>query len=69
MRNDKKEAIQLRTEGKSYNEIKKMLGVPKSTLSDWLHNIQWSKVVKNNLSKIAKEKSRVRLRYLNKIRG
>ena len=42
MRNDKQKALLLRLEGLSYNQINKKLGVPKSTLSDWLRNVQLS---------------------------
>lgn len=37
------EALQLRREGKSYSQIKKNLGVSKSTLSGWLHNFPLTK--------------------------
>ncbi|MCL5090887.1 MAG: helix-turn-helix domain-containing protein [Patescibacteria group bacterium] len=33
---DRQEAIKLRKQGRTYSEIKKELGIPKSTLSDWL---------------------------------
>ncbi len=33
---DRKKAIELRLEGKSYSEIREKLGLSKSTLSDWL---------------------------------
>ena len=69
MRKDRKEALQLRSLGKSYSEIKKFLGVPKSTLSDWLRKIHWSKRIKHILAEKAKEKNTIRLRNLNKIRG
>lgn len=69
MRKDKKEALQLRSSGKSYNEIKGLLGVPKSTLSDWLHKTHWSKKIKRILAAKAQEKNTIRLRNLNKIRG
>lgn len=36
----KKEAIQLRIIGYSYNEISKILNVSKGSLSLWLHDIQ-----------------------------
>ncbi len=42
MRRDKNLAINLRKQGKSYNEIVKILKVPKSTLSLWLRNIKMS---------------------------
>jgi predicted transcriptional regulator len=69
MRKDKKEALQLRSLGKSYSEIKNILGVPKSTLSDWLRKTQWSKKIKRILAEKAQEKNTIRLRNLNKIRG
>lgn len=40
MRKDKNLAISLRKQGKSYNEIAKILKAPKSTLSLWLRNIK-----------------------------
>jgi len=40
MRPDKNKAISLRKRGNSYNEISKILGVPKSTLSLWLRDIK-----------------------------
>jgi len=40
MRKDKEKAILLRKQGKSYNEITKILDVPKSTLSLWLKNVK-----------------------------
>lgn len=49
MRQDKKEAIQLRVAGKSYNEIQKLLGIPKSTLSLWLRDLRLSSKAKHRL--------------------
>lgn len=69
MREDKRKALQLRSSGKSYREIKNLLGVPKSTLSDWLTKICWSDRIKRELVKKANEKNTIRLRDLNKIRG
>lgn len=39
MRSDKQIALKLRMEGKSYGEIQRILGVPKSTLSGWFSNL------------------------------
>lgn len=39
MRLDKNQAIKLRLQGRSYNEITNLLGVPKSTLAGWLGNV------------------------------
>jgi len=69
MRKDKKETLQLRSLGKSYSEIRDLLGVPKSTLSDWLSKTHWSKKIKRILAKKALEKNTIRLHNLNKIRG
>lgn len=69
MRSDKNEAVRLRKIGKSYREIKKQLGVPVSTLSDWLHKIKWSRKLAKKLGEQAKTKSTIRLINLNKIRG
>lgn len=40
MRNDKNIALKYRLQGKSYDEITKLLGVPKSTLSGWFYGLQ-----------------------------
>ena len=39
MRNDKELAIKMRLKGKSYGEIHKKFGIPKSTLSGWLSDV------------------------------
>lgn len=57
MRNDKNQALKLRLQGKSYNEITKLLGVPKSTLSGWFLNLQISDQAKKRLSDRVKEGS------------
>ncbi len=43
----KKEALILRTQDKSYNEISRLLNIPKSTLSTWLKAVPLSEKVKN----------------------
>lgn len=35
---ERQKVIELRKKGKTYSEIKRILGIPKSTLSDWLTN-------------------------------
>jgi len=67
MRMDKEKALILRRQGKSYGVIKKLLGVPKSTLSDWLRTTDWSKKIKLELSQKAQKLSVIRLRELNKV--
>jgi transposase len=49
MRNDKNLALKYRLQGKSYNEITKLLGVPKSTLSGWFYNLQLSEPARQRL--------------------
>ena len=46
MRKDKNLAINLRKKGKSYNEIVKILKIPKSTLSYWLRDIKMPPEIK-----------------------
>ncbi|MEF8846933.1 MAG: helix-turn-helix domain-containing protein [Candidatus Paceibacterota bacterium] len=57
MHDDKKEAIRLRKEEKSYREISSKLGVSKSTLSDWLADKKWSQKIKKKLIKKSKEEA------------
>lgn len=61
--------MELRKSGKSYNEIKNVLGTPKSTLSGWLANIDWSNRVKKTLKEKSQKQHTVRLRKLNIVRG
>lgn len=68
MRNDKHLAVKLRRRGKSYNKISKELGIPKSTLSGWFSNIDWSVGVKKELIRKAKYVARKRLVLVNKQR-
>lgn len=49
MRKDKEKAIKMRKKGKSYKQINKELGVPVSTLSDWLRSFTWSNEIKERL--------------------
>jgi hypothetical protein len=50
MRKDKLQAIGLRKQGFSYNEISGKLKIPKSTLSCWLSNIELSQKAKDRIS-------------------
>ena len=68
MRNDKHLAIKLRKLGRSYHVISKELGVPKSTLSDWLGGTNWSKQIKIELTRRANYVAQKRLRLINKAR-
>lgn len=46
MRKDKKLAIVLRKNGKSYSDISQELGIPKSTMHYWFRDAGWSKKIK-----------------------
>lgn len=69
MRNDKQKVLELRMAGKSYKEIMGEINISKSTLSDWLKELSWSKEIKEDLTQKANFKSNLRLVELNKIRG
>lgn len=69
MRKDKEKATDLRKLGKSYIEIEKELGVPRSTLSAWFQNQGWSQEISENLVAQAKKGHIVRIHELNKTRG
>jgi len=57
MRNDKNKALKFRLQGRSYNEITKLLGVPKSTLSGWFTGLELPDSAKERLNKRVYEKS------------
>ena len=65
MRNDKNVAIKLRKAGKSYQEISKMVDVPKSTLSNWFHGAIWSEKTKIHLSDIARNNASKRMTVIS----
>jgi len=69
MRKDKEKIFELRKLGKSFSELSKIFSIPKSTLSEWFKDHQWSKELSVSLNKGFKEKNIVRLSFLNKIRG
>ena len=50
----KLEAITLRRKGYSIKDIEKMLGIPRSTLSGWLHSVPLTKKQQNKLNQRAK---------------
>ena len=63
---DRQRAIELRKQGKSYGQIKKQLGIAKSTLSDWLSKYPLSekqlallKLNKEYSRQVAAEKNRI----------
>ena len=53
MRKEKKQAMNLRSEGRSYNEISKLLHISKSTLSGWFKDDPKSQITKALLSKLS----------------
>ncbi len=69
MRKDRGKAIKMRRAGKSYGEIFASLQIPKSTLSGWFVNLDWSQELKQKLRKSIQVEHTVRLKELNKLRG
>jgi len=51
MRSDKNKALRLRLQGRSYNEVTRLLGVPKSTLSDWFTGLQLPESARDRIAK------------------
>ena len=66
MRSDKQQAIKLRLQGKSYLEINRILGVPKSTLSGWLDNVILSENARKQIQLRTREASLAGLLKRNK---
>lgn len=50
MKQAKEEAMKMRIKGKSYNEINKKLGIPKSTLSGWFSDLVLSESAQDRLN-------------------
>ena len=69
MRRDRKVATRLRREGKSYGEIKGILGIPKGTLSYWFRNFEIPKRTKQELIKRSVQKWRNNIIAYNKRRA
>lgn len=69
MRKDKQRAIKLRKDGKSYNQIRKLLNIPRSTLSGWLSKEGWSEEIREKLTRAANKRSARKIHSLNKTRG
>ena len=64
----KLEALVLRREGKSYNQIIQNLGVTKGALSYWFRDVDWSKDIRLQLTEKAQKVSRKRIVRLNDLR-
>ena|SRR3989338_8017082 len=52
MRVEKMHAVALRKQGKSYREIVRTTGIPKSTLFEWFHSEEWSQKIKDRLNEL-----------------
>lgn len=59
----------MRSEGKSYLEIKSRLKIPKSTLSDWFTQQAWSQEIRKKLTSARQAEHTLRIRALDKERG
>lgn len=57
MRNDKFKAYKLRIRGRSYGEIARLLGIPRSTLSSWFSGLILPQEARDRLKKRIYEKS------------
>lgn len=69
MRKDKEEARKLREEGESYKSIERTLKIPRSTLSEWFRDEQWSKNIKEKLKQKNAQENVSRIIKLNNARG
>lgn len=69
IRVDKDVAVQMRRSGLSYRELHAKLKIPKSTLSDWFSNKDWSNEIKARLDQAARLEHGIRIRELDRIRG
>lgn len=65
MRRDRHLAFALRKQSKSYNEISRLLGIPKSTLVYWFKDNQWSENIKKELIRKANILNQPRLRLMS----
>jgi len=69
MRNDKKKALNMRINGNSYESIKSILHIPKSTLSNWFSNLEWSNEIKKSLIEKTKSIHVAHIKNLSNIRN
>lgn len=69
MRKDKEIAFKMRMGGKSYNEIRTALKIPKATLSNWFSKIDWSNDMSKKLAAAVQKQHTVRLVELDRVRG
>ncbi|OGN27932.1 MAG: hypothetical protein A3A33_04180 [Candidatus Yanofskybacteria bacterium RIFCSPLOWO2_01_FULL_49_25] len=64
MRKERQKAKELRAAGKSYTEIGKKFGIPKSTLSSWFAHEEWSQAIRRKRTAQAAQEAKVRVRQL-----
>lgn len=69
MRKDKEKAVELRLSGKSYNEIKDILKISKSTLSEWFKVMPESENIRQKLVADRKENDLLVLKKVNNKRS
>ena len=69
MRKDKNNALKLRLLGSSYNEISKVLGIPKGTLSSWFSGIKLPTRAQERIDLRVRELSRKKLIEKNGLRA
>ena len=62
------QAVLLRKKGNSYKEICSLLGLSKSTLSDWLSHKKWSSSIKEQLTFLNRERSSNFLKAINRVK-
>lgn len=67
MRKDKTKAVALRRTNKSYNEISRLLKIPKSTLATWFKNDELSRKTRNLLTEQNRKQSAERIKKLVRI--
>ena len=59
----------MRRSGKSYNEIRSALKIPRATLSGWFSKVDWSNDIAKKLAVAVQKQHTVRIIELDKIRG
>jgi predicted transcriptional regulator len=62
-------AVQLRKRGFTYDEIAKIVGISKSTVSSWISRETWSIAIKQDNQKRAAKENKKRISLLNTARG
>jgi predicted transcriptional regulator/DNA-binding transcriptional MerR regulator len=63
------QAVELRKRGFTYDEIAKIVGISKSTVSSWISRETWSVAIKSDNQKRAAKGNKKRISLLNKARG